>query len=165
MRYQVISNFQVQLKATEAILKEPTTDVPRLTKGSTVPQWAELFRVFLSKCSSAQGCATMGYVSRTAEAVANSDILLHVNQPHSDENGSVAKEYAHHLSHADARYVNENEIIYGYLEEATRGTIFAASINYFERARNGRGEWLALNNQHEGESKWRSIQKEIRELY
>ena len=38
MRYQVISNFQVQQKAIEARLKEPTPDVPRLTKGSTVPQ-------------------------------------------------------------------------------------------------------------------------------
>ena len=67
MRYQVISNFQVQRKAIEARLKEPTPDVPRLTKGSTVPQWADSFCVFLSKCSSAQGCATMAYVSRTVK--------------------------------------------------------------------------------------------------
>ena len=63
MRYQVISNFQVQCKAIEARFKEPTPDVPRLTKGSTVPQWADSSRVFLSKCSSAQGCATMAFVT------------------------------------------------------------------------------------------------------
>ena len=93
MRYQVISNFQVQHKAIEARLKEPTPDVPRLTKGSKVPQWADNFRVFLSKCSCAQGCATMAYVSRTVEAVAISAPLLHVNQPHYGDHGSVAKEY------------------------------------------------------------------------
>ena len=49
-RYQVISNFLVQRKAIEEILKEPTPDVPRLTKGSAVPQWDDSFRVFLSKC-------------------------------------------------------------------------------------------------------------------
>ena len=65
MRYQVISNFQVQRKAIEARLKEPTPDVPRITKGYKVPQWANSFRLFLSNCSSAQGCATMAYVSRT----------------------------------------------------------------------------------------------------
>ena len=67
MRYEVISNFQVQRKAIGARLKEPTPNVPRLTKGSTVPHWAESFCVILSKCSSAQGCATMAYVSRTVK--------------------------------------------------------------------------------------------------
>ena len=113
MRYQVISNFQVQRKAIEARLKEHTPDVPRLTKVYTVPQWADSFCVFLSKCPSAQGCATMAYVSRTVEAVANPAPLLHVNQPHSDEHSSVAKEYEHRLSHADAYYGNDNEVIYG----------------------------------------------------
>ena len=50
MRYQVISNFQVQRKAIEAILKKPTPDLPRLTNGFTVPQWDDYFCVFLSKC-------------------------------------------------------------------------------------------------------------------
>ena len=102
----------------------------------------------------------MAYASRTVKAVASSNPLIHVNQPHSDEHGSVAKEYKHRLSHADACYGNDNEFFYGYLEEATRGTIFAASIKSFERARNDRGAWMALNNQHAGESKWRAILKE-----
>ena len=108
MRYQVISNSQVQRKAIEARLKEPTPDIPRLTKGYTVPQWADSFCMFLSKCSSAQGCATMANVSRTVEAVAISNHLLHANQPHYDEHGSVAKEYEHRLSHANASYGNYN---------------------------------------------------------
>ena len=103
----MISKFQVQRKAIEAILKKRTPYVPRLTKGSTVPQWDESFRVFLSKCSSAQGCATMAYVSITVKAVANYTPLPHVNQLHSDEHGSVKKEHDHCLSHADARYGND----------------------------------------------------------
>ena len=58
----------------------------------------------------------MAYVSRTVEAVASSAPLIHVNKPHSNENGSVVKEYEHRLSHADACYGNNNEILYGYLE-------------------------------------------------
>ena len=81
----------------------------------------------------------MSYVSRTVEDVLNYAPLLRVNQSNSDEHISVAKEYRHFLSHVDARYGNDNEIIYVYLEEATRGTIFAASIKYFLRARNSRG--------------------------
>ena len=142
----MISNFQVQHKVIEARLKEPTPDVPRLTKRSTDPQRADYFCVFPSKCSSAQGCATMAYVSRTVEAVDSSAPLLCVNQPHSDDHGSVVKEYGHRLSNSDAYYGNDNEILYGYLEEATCGTIFVASVKYFERYRNGRGAWLDLNN-------------------
>ena len=103
----------------------------------------------------------MTYVSRTVEAVANSAPLLHVKPPHSDEHGSVVNEYEHRISHANACYGNNNEILYGYPQEATRGTIFAASIKSSDRARNGGGgAWLALNNQHAGESKWRAIMKE-----
>ena len=103
-RYQVLSNFQVQRKSIKARLKEPSTDVPRLTKGSIVPQWADSFHVFLSKCSSAQGCSTMAYVSIKVKAVAGYAPLLHVNQPHSDEHSSVSKEYEHRISHAKDRY-------------------------------------------------------------
>ena len=96
-------------------MKEPTLDVPRLTKVSTVPQWADSFCVFISKCSSEQGCATITYVSRTIEAVSNTTTLLHMNQRHSDEHGSVAKEYEHCLSHANACYGKYNEVLYGNL--------------------------------------------------
>ena len=102
----------------------------------------------------------MAYTSRKDEAVANVAPVLEVNQPHSIEQGLVADEYKYRLSHADARYRNENEILYGYLEEATRGSIFVASIKSYKRTRNGRGAWLALNTQHAGESKWRAILKE-----
>ena len=102
----------------------------------------------------------MAYVSCKDEAVVNVAPVLEVNQPHSIEHGSVADEYKYRLLHADARYGNNNEILYGYLEEATRGSIFAASIKSYERTRNGRGAWLALNTQHAGESKWRAILKE-----
>ena len=95
----------------------------------------------------------MAYVSRTVEDAVSSAPLLHVNQLHSDEHGSIAKGYEHLFSHTDAHYGNNNEILYGYLEEASCGTIFAASIKSFQISRNGRGAWLALNNQHVGESK------------
>ena len=58
----------------------------------------------------------MTYVSRTVEAVTSSALLLHSNQPHSEEHSSIAKEYEHRLSHADAHNRNDNEIVYGHPE-------------------------------------------------
>ena len=72
----------------------------------------------------------------------------------------VGDEYKKYLFHADARYDNDNEILYGYLEEATCGTIFEASIKSYEWTQNGRGERLALHTQHANKSKWRAILKE-----
>ena len=162
MRYQVISNFQVQRKTIEARLKEPKPYVPRLTKVSTVPQWDDSFRVFLSKCPSEQGCATMAYVSRTFEAFVSSAPSLHVNQLHCNEHGSTAKKYEHLLSQVDDHYGNSNEFLYTYLEEATRGTVFVVYIKYFERDRIGRDAWLDLNNHHVCEIKWRAILREAK---
>ena len=106
MRYPVINNFQVQRKAIESRLTKPTPapDVPRLTKGLTVPQWAALFRVFLTIYSSTQGCATMVYVSLKDKAVVNPAPVpvLVVNQPHYIEHGLVAEDYRHCPLHADA---------------------------------------------------------------
>ena len=55
----------------------------------------------------------MAYVSRTVEDAVSSAPLLHVNQLHSDEHGSIAKGYEHLFSHTDAHYGNNNEILYG----------------------------------------------------
>ena len=95
----------------------------------------------------------MAYVSRKDKAVVNVAPALEVNQPHSIEHGLVADKYKNHQSHADACYGNDNKILYVYLEETTRGSIFAASIKSYDRTQNGRGAWLALNTQYAGESK------------
>ena len=87
----------------------------------------------------------MAYVSHKYEAVANVAPVLEVNQPHSIEHSLVADEYKYCLSHNDACYGNNNEILYGYLEEATQGSIYAALIKLYGWTQNGRGAWVALN--------------------
>ena len=57
------------------------------------------------------------------------------------------------------RYRNHNGNLFGYLEEATRSTSYAASIKPYERTRNGRGAWQALNTQHTGEDKCKAMLK------
>ena len=40
------------------------------------------------------------------------------------------------------------------MEEATRGTIYSASIKLFQRGKDGHGAWLALTSQYAGNYKW-----------
>ena len=70
---------------------------------------------------------------------------LTVNQPHSDEHGSVEAELVTHSSHTHGLYHDDNSSVYFHLEEATQGTTYAApSIKAYQRCKDGRGAWMTL---------------------
>jgi hypothetical protein len=76
------------------------------------------------------------------------------NQPHFSEHESVTRELVARASHEHALFRDDNASVYHYLEEATRTTAYAASINPFQRRKDGRGAWLALLRQYAGNDKW-----------
>jgi hypothetical protein len=76
------------------------------------------------------------------------------NQPHSNEHESVSGELVARASHEHALFRDDNASVYHYLEEATRSTLYAASIKPFQRRKDGRGAWLALLGQYAGNDKW-----------
>ena len=49
---------------------------------------------------------------------------------------------------------DDNSVVYYHLEEATRGTSYAASIKPFQRGKDGRGAWKALTSPYAGKDKW-----------
>ena len=112
-------------------------------------------RVLLSKVPSAQGIATMAYVTRKEEQLPIVAPALTPDQLHLLEHSSIEDEYENCLLHSDVRFQNNNGTLFGYLEEATHGTTFEHFIKNYERTSNGCAEWLALNTQHAGKSKWR----------
>ena len=76
------------------------------------------------------------------------------NQPHSTEHGSVDGELVARAPHTHALFRDDNSVVYYHLEEATRGTSYAASIKPFQRGKDGRGAWKALTSQYAGKDKW-----------
>ena len=58
------------------------------------------------------------------------------------------------LSHEHPVFDDDNATCFNHLEEATRGTIIAATIQPFKRRQNGRGSWKAIIAQHCGYDKW-----------
>ena len=63
---------------------------------------------------------------------------LTANQPHSTEHGSVEGELIARAANTHALFRYDNSVVYYHLEEATRGTSYAASINHFQRGNDGR---------------------------
>ena len=77
-----------------------------------------------------------------------------VNKPHSTEYGSIQVELVACTSHDHELYKEDNGSVYYHLEEATRRTIYSASIKPFQRGKDGCGAWLALTSQYAGNDKW-----------
>ena len=67
-------------------------------------------------------------------------------------------------SRTHALFHNNNSDLYFLLEEATRGTQYAASIKPFQRHRDGNGAWNALTSQYTGKDKWEAEIKKQEQL-
>ena len=90
----------------------------------------------------------LAYVIRTDPLVPDTAPTLAPNQPHSTEHGSVESELIARASHTHALFRDDNSVVYYHLEEATRGTSYAASIKPFQKVKDGRGAWKALASQY-----------------
>ena len=86
------------------------------------------------------------------------------NQPHSTEHGSVEGELIARAAHTHALFRDDNSVVYYHLEEATRGTSYAASIKPFQRGKDGRGARKALTSQYAGKDKWEAEVKHQEQL-
>ena len=101
-------------------------------------------------------------VSANAPPLANVPALLGGGSyPYSAEHGSVEDELVARGSHTHPLFRNDNAQVYHYMEEATRGTIYAASIKPSQRTKNGRKAWRALVAQYVGKDKW---EKELKAM-
>ena len=67
-------------------------------------------------------------------------------------------------SHTHALFRDDNSVVYFHLEEATRGTSYAASIKPFQKVKDGRGAWKALTSQYAGKDKWEAEIKRQEQL-
>ena len=150
----VMKNFEIQWKALKGRKKdEDDPEVPKITRALPIMKWTESFPVFLGKVIGSR-MIPLSYVIRPEVQVPAVAPPLANNQPHSTEHGSVEAELIARASHDHPLYRDDNDKLFGLLEEATRSTNFAASIKPFERTKDGRGAWLALIAQYAGQDKW-----------
>ena len=157
---QVMSNFEIQWKALKDRKDE---DVPKITKALPIIKWTESFQDFLNRVIGAR-MIPLAYVIRINLQVPGPAPTLAPNQPHSTEHGSVKGELIARASHTHALFRDDNSVVYYHLEEATRGTSYAASIKLFQKGKDGRGAWKALTSQYAGKDKWEAEIKRQEQL-
>ena len=150
---QVMSNFEIQWKALKERKDEDDPDVPKITKALPIIKWAEAFQDFLNRVIGAR-MIPLAYVIQIDPQVPGNAPPLAANQQHSTEHGSAEGELVARAAHTHALFRDDNSVVYYHLEEATRGTSYAASIKTFQRGKDGRGAWIALTSQYAGKDKW-----------
>ena len=155
---QVMSNFEIQWKALKDRKNEDDPDVPKITEAFPIIKWTEAFQDFLNRVIGAR-MIPLVYVIRIDPQVPGLASPLADDPIDSTELGSVEGELIARAAHAHALFRNDTSVVYYHLEEATKGTSYAASIKPFQRGKDGRGAWKALTSQYAGKDKWEAGNK------
>ena len=154
MHYEnVLTKFDLQWKSILEKKKATVPAVPKVTKTLRVTKWSESFINFLNIVIGVR-YAPLSYVIRVDPTVPAAAPALMPQQPSSDAHGSVEGELIARLSHTSPIFKDDNARVFDYLEEATRGTIVAATLKSYQSKKNGRGAFLAVMQQHAGPDKW-----------
>ena len=158
-----MSNFEIQWKALKDRKDEDDPDVLKITKALPIIKWTEAFQDFLHRVIGAR-MIPLAYVVQIDPQVPGLAPTLAPNQPHSTEHRPVEGDLIVSASHTHALFRDDNSVVYYHLEEATRGTSYAASIKPFQKVKDGRGAWKALTSQYAGKDKWEAEIKRQEQL-
>ena len=139
--------------SVESTQGQEDPDVPKITKALPIIKWTEAFQDFVNRVIGAR-MVPLANVIRIDPQVPGPAPTLALNQPHSTEHGSVEGELIARASHTHALFRDDNSVLYYHLEEATRGTSYAASIKPFQKGKDRRGAWKALTSQSADKDKW-----------
>ena len=149
----VMKNFEAQWKALKTRKDSDDPDVPKISKALPIIKWTEAFQDYLHRLIGVR-TIPLAYVIRHEVDVPVVPPTQANNKPHSIVYGSIEVELVARASHDHELYREDNASVYYHLEEATRGTTYAASIKPYQRNKDGRGAWTALTSQYAGQDKW-----------
>ena len=153
-----LKSFHEQWQSLLKKGKDDEPDTPCITRSLPIMKWTESFTDFLSQVIGHRDIP-LAYLVRENDTVPVPAPPLINNRPYSAEHESVEGELIARASFTHEKYKDDNARLYGFIEEATRSTQYAASIRTFSRRKDGREAWKALNAQFAGKDKW---QQEIK---
>jgi hypothetical protein len=139
--------------------KEDRPDTPKITRGLPVVKWTEALH-----CVIGSRHIPLAYLIRSEAAVPVAPNVM-AGHPHAEEHGSVEAELIARALHTPPLFRDDNALLYYLIEEATRGTGYAASIKPFQRAKDGRSAFNAMISQYAGgEDKCRALIKQAEDM-
>ena len=162
----VLREFHVEWNAMLSMAEQEAPSLPMLTKNNPPLKWCESFKNFLYATFGVRKIPLL-YVIRENEDVTPENGIdpnatydpLQTGKAYGSS-GSVLQDLILRLSHDHPLFKTDNSTVYGFIEEATRGSNYSHTIKPFSRTKNGRGAWLAIITSHVGINQWEKIEKE-----
>ena len=87
-----------------------------------------------------------------------------VDEPHSEEYGSIEGDQTHRLSHAHALFKVDNAKVFDIIKQGVRGSDIAPTIAPYCKLRDGRGALKAIIDQHAGVRVWDDMVKSAKDV-
>lgn len=165
MEWPVIKNFLEQHDALKTSKTKSSEDasIPKISKVLPVHNWIQTTTNYVNRILGAR-TSGLGYVLREATAVATPAPARAVNEPYSEEYGSIDGDHYNRLSHSHALFKIDNGTIYDIIEHGTRGTDVAPTVAPWRKTRNGRAAMKAVIDQHAGVRVWDDLVKSAKEV-
>ena len=162
----VLRDFHVEWKAMLSMAEQEAPSLPILSKNNPPLKWCESFKNFLYATFGLRKVPLL-YVIRekaevTPEGGADPNATYDPLQPGKayGSSGSVLQDLILRLSHEHSLFKTDNATVYGFIEEATRGSSYAHTIKSYSRTKDGRSAWLAIITSHVVINQWERIEKD-----
>ena len=161
--WKVIKAFKIENDALERRAKDDDEpDVPKISKSLPILKWTVSFEDFLHRVLGVRHIP-LAHVIRS-QVTPGAIGVQQADKPFSEATESVEAKLIESVSHNHALYRDDNAKVYHHIEEASRGTVYAAFIQPFQRRKDGRGAWFAISNQFAGIDKWEKLLKDQEEV-
>ena len=156
MTWTRMKSFDVQWKALKDRKDSTKPDIPKLTKGLSVPKWIESFKLYCRAVIGARGIPII-YLLRETEVVDPNPPALAAGEPHSDTHGSVEDELIARASHSHALCKVDLGTLFDALETALRSSSLMPTISPHRKGRQGKVAFFAVVSQHAGRDVWEAM--------
>ena len=149
-----LDNFKIEWES----LKEQKTandegSLPVISNKLSIANFFEAYETYVSNLIGQSGCP-LSWIYRPDVVVPAAAPPQAIDQPFSEEHGSVSAEMVARMPHTHPLYRPDNATGYAQLVTATLGTQYASTIAPFKRAKDGRGALMALKAQFAGAAHW-----------
>ena len=163
----ILANFKIEWDAYLDLKKQDAPKPPAINdrdNDRTVIKWAPIFEDCLSRTYGSRG--PLSYILRDNKEVENEttdplqvDETTGTVNSYFGKSGCLHAELTARLSHSGPVYKHDNGTVFSMIEKAARNTSVESTVKSFSRKKDGRGAYLAIIQNHAGETKYRSINK------
>lgn len=148
---------------TDRLKEKATPDIPKVSKALPILKWKDSALTFFNNVLGVRDIP-LAYVIRKEATPPHLPPPLMPNKPYSGEFGSCKAELIARASHENEEFQADNAMVFNFLDQGLRESIYVSCIDPFRETEDGRGAFLAIVLQHAGDAKYALEHKRCAEI-